>query len=136
MTTIVAVDSSVLLAGEDLSLGHLLTLDDSGAAVLADPSFANDLFQLVGAAKQGALTGSSLLAALSGEIGPVLFGSALAASSNGSFVFLSATLGEGSLTPPLSSGNVVFVVGVLKGANGVTLTPDVLIQPSYISRRP
>ena len=49
------------------------------------------------------------------------------AGDNGKRVYLSTTAGEATLTAP-GSGNAVVLVGFLKGADGVTTTPDVLLQ--------
>ena len=38
--------------------------------------------------------------------------------------------------PPLLSEHVVYILGVLQGADGVTTTPPVLLRPQYISRSP
>lgn len=123
-------------AGEALSLGDLLTIDDAGEVVRADSTFSVGEYEVVYIALAAAAASASVDVASSGDTVPVRFGAAPAASSNGDLVFLSATAGEATLSPPTTSGNVRFVVGLLQGADGVTTTPDVAIQPQYISRIP
>ena len=56
--------------------------------------------------------------------------------NNGSLVYLSQTPGLGTLTPPDSSGSVVFSLGVLQGANGSNIAPKVVFQPNFIAYIP
>lgn len=61
----------------------------------------------------------------------VRFASAPAAASNGSRVFLSMTAGLATLTAPAypaDTGNVVLPIGMLEGADGASVTPDVLLN--------
>jgi hypothetical protein len=130
------VGGVVLVAAEALSLGHIVAIDAAGEVLRAAASFSGGNFYAVGSARQAVLAGSSVQVATSGDLGPVRFSVAPLASANGQRVFLSTTAGIGSLTPPLTAGNVVFTVGVLQGADGITIAPSVLIQPQYVSRRP
>jgi len=123
-----------LTAGENLSLGDLLSVDSSGEVVLADATFSSNVWELVYVALAAAASAASVDVASSGDLVPVRFSSAPAGATNGDPVFLSATPGEATLTPPSTSGNIVFIVGVMQGADGVTTTPDVAFQPQFISR--
>ena len=67
---------------------------------------------------------------------PMRFAAAPAAASNGGRVYLSGTGGVATLTAPTTSGNAVFFVGYLIGANGANTTPDVIYQPQFIARIP
>ncbi|GAF96252.1 unnamed protein product, partial [marine sediment metagenome] len=58
------------------------------------------------------------------------------AASNGSPVFVSATAGVATLTAPTGSGNVVYLLGILQGADGADTSPLVLFQPQFIAVRP
>ena len=113
-----------------------MAIDTSGEAIKASAVFASNDWRVVGSAQNVSGVGGPVTLGLTGQTAPVLFASAPPASANGELVFLSAVAGEGSLTPPMTSGHVVMVVGVLQGADGVTTTPDVVIQPQFISRRP
>lgn len=126
----------ILTAGENLAAGDVLTVDSSGEAVKASSSFSGGLFEVVGVARAAALATAAVSMARIGDHEGVLFGVAPAGASNGSFIFLSSTAGQATLTPPASSGNVIFLVGVLQGADGADTTPDVLFRPQYISRVP
>lgn len=122
-------------AGEAIALGEVLTGDSSGEVVLANSSFSGNLWRVVGAAASAGAASDPIQVTTSGSLGPVKFAVAPAGASNGSLVYLSATTGRGTLTPPVG-GNVIFLIGVLMGADGATTTPDVLIQPQYVSRIP
>jgi len=54
--------------------------------------------------------------------------------SNGVLVFLNNVPGTATLNPPTSTGNTIFKVGILTGADGVTTTPNVLFQPQFIAQ--
>lgn len=123
-------------AGEALLAGDLLAGDTSGQVVKASASFAGNEWRVIAAATSAASALDSIVTTVPGRRGPVRFSAAPLAGSNGSTVFLSTSAGLGTLTAPATSGNVVMVVGVLMGADGITTTPDVLLQPQYISRIP
>ena len=61
----------------------------------------------------------------------VKFNAAPEAISNGDVVFLSLTAGEGTLTPPSATGQAVWALGILVGANGADTTPDVIWNPQF-----
>lgn len=135
-SVIAGLGGTTLVAGEALALGHILTTNASGEAIKASATFSSDIWRVFAVARAAAIAAASVLLATSGDQVPVLFASAPPASANRSVVFLSTVAGEGTLTPPFGSGEVVFVVGVLQGADGVTTTPSVFLQPQYIARTP
>jgi len=123
-------------AAEALNAGDLISLNTSGQARKANSTYSQDRFRVVGVAIGSALLGGVVNTYLEGSLAPVRFGSAPAASSNGEYVFLNNVDGQATLTPPSAGGQVRFGVGVLQGADGISVTPDVVISPRYISRRP
>jgi hypothetical protein len=69
------------------------------------------------------------LSSSAGKLISVRFSTPPLQSSNGSPVFLSETPGEGTLIPPNDSGTIIFLIGILQGADGISLTPNVVFQP-------
>jgi hypothetical protein len=121
----------------NLALGDVVALDNSAPSelVLADPStgLSPDRYNAKGIASAAALAGTTAnIYSIPGQQVPVRFTSAPAAASNGSRVYLSTTAGAATLTPP-GTGNAVVLLGILVGADGVTLTPDVLTDFSVIA---
>jgi hypothetical protein len=123
-------------AGVAVAVGEVLTFDIAGDAILARAGFSFDEWRVVAVALTAATVGNPVDLATAGDLAGVLFGAAPPAAQNGQPVFLSATAGQATLTPPISSGTVIYVVGVLQGADGLSVTPTVLLQPQYISRVP
>ncbi len=64
---------------------------------------------------------------------PVKFSAAPANTLNGSVVYLSTTAGLGTTTAPSASGDTVFRLGYLIGADGSDATPDVIWAPQFIA---
>lgn len=64
------------------------------------------------------------------------FGAAPGGASNGSVVFLDSTAGQASLTAPTGGNNVIVLVGLLVGADGVTTTPEVVFDVQRVAGRP
>ena len=131
-----AVSGTSYTAGENLLLGHVLTFDSAGDAVRASAVFASGIWEAIAVATAAALSAASVGVATSGEDAQVLFALAPAAAANGSRVFLSNTPGLAQLTVPTGGGRVVMVLGLLQGADGISLTPNIKFQPQYMSRRP
>lgn len=125
-----------MVASENLSQGDVLVVNTSGQVLRADATFANDDWRVIAVARAAVSALGSVGIALSGELISVHFGVAPASGQNGSLVYLSASSGEATTTPPNSSGNVIYVIGILQGADGVSTTPPVFFQPQYISRIP
>jgi hypothetical protein len=124
------------IAGESVVIGDVLTLDSSGDFILASSVFSSNRWKVLAIAVSAATATNPVSVVPTGSLVQVKLGAAPAGASNGQPVFISSTNGEATLTPPISSGNVIYVVGFLQGANGVTTTPDVLFQPDYVSRLP
>jgi hypothetical protein len=123
-------------AGEALTIGSVVALDASGDAVKASSTFALDDWRAIGVATTNAAPAALVTVAQDGTLVPITFGAAPAASANGDYVFITTTAGIGTLTPPSISGEVIYVIGILQGADGITSTPPVLIKPQYVSRVP
>lgn len=123
-------------AGMNATLGDVLALDNTGSVIPAASSFVGSAWRCHGVSLQTILAGNPVQVATSGQVASVSFAAAPGAAQNGSPVFLSAVNGEGTLVPPVVAGSVRFIVGYLQGADGVTTTPQVLVQPQYISRTP
>lgn len=124
-------------SGEALLLGDVLTVEaTTGAMVKANATFSSGEWEVVAISLEAVGAAAAVNVAQSGTKVPILFGAAPPAASNGDRVFLSATSGEAALVPPAGGNRVIFVLGVLQGADGITATPDVFFRPHYISRRP
>lgn len=134
--TTVEAQTVTLVAAENLNAGDVVSIDATGQAQKATTSGATNppKFYVVGVAKTGATTGNpvSIYSNVLTKV-PVRCSAIPIASDNGKPVFLdSAVPGEVVLTLP-SAGNAVVRVGILQGADGVTSTPDVLIQLQFVS---
>lgn len=128
-----------LTAGGAISAGDVITIEStSGDAILADANTGTTLDGLaIGVAAYAATaTNPVKVYTVAGSLIPINFASAPAAADNGRPVFVSGTPGEGTLTAPTGSGSVVFLLGVLQGADGSTTSPLVLFQPQFIAVRP
>lgn len=128
-----------LTAGEAISAGDVVTIEGtSGDAILADADTGTTLDGLaIGVAAYGAAdTAPVKVYTVPGSLIPVNFSAAPAASLNGRPVFVSTTPGEGTTTAPTGSGNVVYILGILQGADGADTSPLVLYQPQFIAVRP
>lgn len=129
-TTLLGVATS----GEALTLGELVCFDTSGTPgeVLKAQATAIPTADAMGVVKATVGSGAAVTYYERGAV-PVLFGSAPAAASNGSRVYLDATVGgQATLTHPTASGTSVVLVGWLRGANGVTTTPTVQLKLDFL----
>jgi hypothetical protein len=119
----------------NIPTGALVSVDASGQAQLADPSlaFTPRRYEVIGAALAAVVapTPVTLLTDVV-SVAPVLFGAPPLAADNGSRVYLSTTAGRATLTPP-GSGNAIYYVGILLGADGITTTPNVLLNLALIA---
>jgi len=125
-----------VVAAANLTAGDVVSIDASGQAQKADTSSAINpvKFYAIGVVKTSALLGNpvSLYSNVLTKV-PVKSSAIFVAGDNGKPVFLnSAVPGEVVLTLP-GAGNAVVRVGILQGADGVTSTPDVLIQLQFVS---
>jgi len=126
----------VFIAGEALSVGHLVTLNTAGEVVRASSSIAGGIWEVVGVSRETVILGASVqVYTKSGSSPATRFGAAPAMAQNGSTVFLDSTSGLATLTPPTATGNAVFAVGVLRGADGVSFTPTVVFRPQVMALR-
>jgi len=120
-------------AGTNLALGGLVAFNTSGHAALANAALASNLYRAVGVSTTEVLGGAQAQVQFTHALVPVLMDAAPAATENGKYIWLSDIDGTASLAPPVSAGNARFRVGVLSGANGATLTPEVLFQPQFVA---
>ena len=128
-----------LTAGEALSAGDVVTIEGTtGDVILADSNTGTTLDGLaIGvAAYSAADTAPVKVFTVPGSLIPVNFAAAPAAALNGRPVFVSQTGGQGTTTAPTGSGNVVYIVGILQGADGASTSPLVMYQPQFIAVRP
>lgn len=124
------------VAGENLAVGEVLALNAAGEVIRANSSIAGGNWRVLGVSRQAVLTGANVEVFTKFGSSPVaIFGAPPLAAQNGQIVFLASASGQATLTPPTSSGNSVFSIGILQGANGVTVTPTVLFQPHLFALR-
>ena len=123
-----------MIAGATLSPGDALSVNSLGRAGLADATYAYGLWRIIGVAATAASSGTLVQVATLPTLIGVNFSAAPPASANGSQAFVGTTPGEATLTPIMTSGHVVFSIGVIQGANGISQRPAVLLQPQYITR--
>jgi hypothetical protein len=130
VTSEVADLTETFTAGSAVAAGDLVALNASGQVVPANSTTSLGIFAVVGVAVAAAAALSPVeVVVVQGTTTPMRFGSAPGAAANGDYVFLFDTSGEASLTPPAPPGlNQRTIVGVLRGADGVTSTPDVQFQ--------
>jgi hypothetical protein len=113
-----------------LAAGQLVAFTTTGNVVLADSSLAlsPDRYEVKGVATAIAPPGGvTQIYTDEGARVPVAFLAPPAAGANGSRVFLDTTAGFATLSVP-PSGNALVKVGILVGADGLTATPDVVID--------
>jgi hypothetical protein len=124
-----------LITDDILVLGSLLIINSSGNLQLADSDTGiTDEARVIGSSTDAFLIGEEVeVNAVPGRLIPVLFAAAPAAGLNGSPVYLSSTPGFASTSAPIGAGNVVYLLGILQGADGISTTPDILFQPSLIA---
>ncbi len=132
----VELPTITVVAGEALNAGEVVYIDSTGSARKAETSSAINpaRFYTAGVVKSSvvALNPVQIYANVMTKV-PVRSSATLVAADNGSPVFLnSAVPGEITLSLP-PAGNAVVRVGILVGADGVTTTPDVLLQLQLVS---
>jgi hypothetical protein len=127
-----------LTAAATIQIGDLVALDSAGDAILADSDTGTDedAYCIGVAATAATATNPVEVFSNSGSLVPANFGAAPGAAANGSVVFVSATGGQATLTAPTGGGNIIFKIGILQGADGVDTSPNVVIQPQFLSKRP
>jgi len=132
----VTQSSTEIETAEIIAAGDLISIDSTGKAVKAISTFAINKWRVIGVAINSVGVGGTISVAKHGDLIPIKFGAAPAAASNGTYVFLNDVAGEATIIPPLGGGEVRFLVGVLKEADGITDTPNTVFFPQYVSRRP
>lgn len=121
------------IAGESLSTYDVVTINSSNALVRANPLESLGLWEAIGVVNANYTAGQSAgFFSYGGRLTPVKFAVAPLASDNGKVVYLSA-LGVASVTPPsVLAGNAIVKLGLLSGADGLTTTPEVVLNPEYV----
>jgi hypothetical protein len=126
-----------LTAGEALAGGAIVYLDQSGGANAgkAFSALANSHNTGSGIAITKDGGGPGPVVCYRAGVVPVQMDVAPPATDNGKMVYLSAAnSGKATLTPPLPNpGGTLCPIGRLQGANGITLTPAVLIDFQFTS---
>lgn len=125
-----------LVAGENLEEGNLVRITNNGKIRKASCNSPNpDFARVIGSIYNDSVLEDGLARVYSniGTLIKVKFSVAPEQEDNGRPVYLSTNNGEGSLEVPTVIGSVIFMVGILQGANGVELTPKVVFQPSFIT---
>ena len=119
------------IAGEDLLFANIVTVNSSNLLVKANIDIAGGLWEAIGATNAAYLSGQGAgFYAHHGRLTRLLFDVIPPASANGDIVYLGAT-GLASLTKPSLGGDKVVTLGVLSGADGVTIAPQVFFDPDY-----
>lgn len=137
-----ATESTALIstatAGEDVVAGNIVRFDTTGTPgeVLKAQATTLPAADAMGVVKTGVLSGATVTYYERGTVA-VLFGSAPAASANGSRVYLDpANAGEATLTIPSTSGTAVVLLGWLTGGDGASTTPTVQLRPRFMYLTP
>jgi hypothetical protein len=126
----------IFVAGEAITAGDLLTFNTTGEVVRADSSIAGSNWEVIGVANETVLIGATIeVVTKSGACPIVRFTAAPAGALNGRLVFISSSSGLATATPPTTTGNTLFTIGTLQGADGATSTPVVVFRPQYIAQR-
>jgi hypothetical protein len=131
---------AILVTSENIVAGDCLGLTSSGEWVRSDAQSGSLRNSVCYGISRNTFTATNPAQAYTvpGSIVPVRTTSALAASNNGRYLFVSTTPGAADVTAPggPASTRVIFLVGLLVGADGVTTTPDVLFAPQFQSAGP
>ena len=124
-------------AGAAITAFDLVAFNTSSEVVPAVSTTASSIWDIAGIAQSSVAAAASVeVSEISGVTQPMRFSVPPGAGANNSPVFLSSIAGVATLTPPASSGNTIFRVGILVGADGATLTPEVLFRPQFIANIP
>lgn len=136
--TNVEVPTITLTAAVNLSMGDVVSVNSAGQAQLADTNGALNpvRFYTVGVVKAAVLAGQpvQIYANVLTRV-PTRASAVFLAADNGKPVFLDAAVPGQVTLGQAPAGNAVVRVGILVGADGVTTTPDVLIQLQFIAVR-
>lgn len=126
----------IFVSGEALTAGDVLALDSTGDVIRADSSIGTANYEVIGVANETVGSGVPVqVVTHTGAVPNVNFTAAPGAGANGRLVFLSTSTGLASITPPGTSGNAIFTIGTLQGADGITTSPAVVFRPQLIALR-
>jgi hypothetical protein len=127
-----------VLSGEALAVGDVLSIASDGRVMRLDTLYVNNLWRPFAVALASTVGPNVTIPAapLNGSPVSVRFAVAPLAADQGQSVWASdASLGAGSLVAPIASGHVVYSLGVVVVADGITTTPSVAMAPHYVTRR-
>lgn len=125
-----------LTAAASIDLGDAVALDTAGDVLPGTSTSAANAWNIVGISTANTTVGNTATIFVGNALVKVKFTAPPSAIANGKDVFLDSIAGEVTLTPPTTSGNVIVRVGILQGADGLTLTPDVVFRPEIIALIP
>jgi hypothetical protein len=121
------------VAAEALGVGDLVSFiqsgDGAGKVQKANSSAAKS--SVVGVCITAVNAGQTATVQTDGETN-VNLDSAPLSSQNGNKVYIGSTDGQGTLTIRTQTGNSVVEVGFIRGANGITSSPSVLIKLRFV----
>lgn len=119
-----------------ITAGDLVVVTSTGGVVPADSSIASGNWNVLGVSQNSAIVGGSVAVMQDDGVDtPVRFTSPPALAENGDPVFLSTSAGLASTSPPTPGGNTIVLVGILKGADGVTGTPTCVFRQQIVAQR-
>lgn len=121
------------VAATALFPGQVVATDDTGEIAPAECEFALGLWEVVGVSAGDYKAGDiASINAYQGRSIPIKFITAPKATDNGRFCYLHAG-GLVDIAPPeVVPENSIVVVGVIVGADGVTDTPNVILQIQHL----
>lgn len=121
------------IAATSIAFAEVVTVNENNFLVPADPEFAGNLWEAIGAANAAYTAGQGAgFYSYQGRATRMLFDVVPAATDNGKIVYLGA-IGRASLTPPaVLDGNSIVKLGVLAGADGATQTPEVILVVDHV----
>ena len=121
------------VASEALGVGDVVTFLKTGDAAghLQKASSTTAESSVVGVCITAVSAGQTATVQIDGETN-VNLDSAPLSSQNGNKVYIGSTDGQGTLTIPTQTGNSVVEVGFIRGANGLTSSPSVLINLRFV----
>ena len=120
-------------AGEALNAGDVVAIFTDGEAYKASATTSSSLIRAIGVSTETVLIGATVtIQTGQGEQVNPTFAAAPGAAANGVPVYVSTVAGEATLTLPTGPLVTPYEIGILRGGNGVTVTPDVILSPHPI----
>lgn len=128
----------ILTTNDALAVGDVVQIETDGdvGEVIANSGSLSDAW-VVGVALEAVAANNPVkIHTVPGVIVPMNFTAAPAAASNGKPAYVSNIAGLVSDAIPGGppANRVIFVAGIIQGADGILTTVDVLFQPQFISR--